>query len=218
MQEAAQRLSDTGLFSDVRFRFDGQELLYNLTAASNGLPAHFVNFPWWDQQQLLSQVETRTPLFHGSLPPESGMQQKIIDALTALVAERQIKATVVAEPKVDITTGKVAGVNFRVTNPSIEMGVVRFEGAGPEWQSSLAEIAKAASGQEFLQDEAAATLTDAIQHIYRNKGYLDIAVTSFSHRDPQLLADNVEVPATMTLSEGKPFRLGHFFADRLSAH
>jgi len=82
MQAAAQRLSDTGLFSDVRFSFDGQDLRYDLKTASNKFPAHFVNFPWWNEQQILSQLESRILLFHGSLAPESGMQQKVIEALT----------------------------------------------------------------------------------------------------------------------------------------
>jgi outer membrane protein assembly factor BamA len=210
MQAAAQRLSDTGLFNDVRFSFDGQDLHYDLKAASNGLPAHFVNFPWWDQHELQSQIEVRVPLFHGSLPPESGMQQKVIGALTALLAEKQVHATVGAEPQTDLATGKTTGINFRLTNPSVEIGAVTFEGASPEWQSSLAEIAKAASGQEFVQNESATTLTQAIQHIYRNKGYLDIAITNFSHGNPQMSGDTVSVPVTMSLSEGRQFRLGHF--------
>src|SRR5450432_754196 len=47
MQAAAQRLGDTGLFSDVSFHFDGQELHYDLTPAGKALPAAFDNFPWW---------------------------------------------------------------------------------------------------------------------------------------------------------------------------
>lgn len=210
MQAAAQRLNDTGLFSDVRFTFNGEELHYELKAASNSFSSHFVNFPWWDEHQILSQLETRIPLFHGALPPESGMQQKVIEVLTTLLAEKQVQATIGAEPQTDLATGKTTGINFRVTNPAVQIGTVTFQGASPEWQSPLTEIAKAASGQDFFQGESATTLTQAIQHIYRNKGYLDIAVTNFSHGDPQVSGDKVIVPVTMSLSEGKPFRLGHF--------
>ena len=54
MQAAAQRLNDSGMFATMRFSFNGRELHYELTPATNLLPARFANFPWWDEKDLSS--------------------------------------------------------------------------------------------------------------------------------------------------------------------
>ena len=94
IQAAAQKLIDTGLFTDVRFAFDGVELNYSLKPVTNMEPVSYANFPWWDDGALNAAVAAKVPLFHGSVPPESGMQQQVATALTALLAEKGVEATV----------------------------------------------------------------------------------------------------------------------------
>jgi outer membrane protein assembly factor BamA len=52
IQAAAQKLIDTGLFSDVRFSFDGVALNYALRPAAAMEPVSYANFPWWDDWPL----------------------------------------------------------------------------------------------------------------------------------------------------------------------
>ncbi len=88
---AAQHLLDTGLFSDVRFAFDGSELSFSLKAADGALPVSYSNFAWWDAKTLTASLEGRVPLFHGTVVPESGLQTQVIAALTALLAEKGVR-------------------------------------------------------------------------------------------------------------------------------
>src|SRR5690348_2991507 len=80
MQAAAQKLIDSGAFSDVRFAFDGQQLLYTLKPAELQ-PVSYVNFPWWNEAALNAAVAAKVPLFQGSVAPESPMQQAVAHAL-----------------------------------------------------------------------------------------------------------------------------------------
>jgi outer membrane protein assembly factor BamA len=136
IQAAAQKLIDTGLFTDVHFAFDGAELTYILKPASGMEPVTYANFPWWDEKALNAAVAVKVPLFHGSVPPESGMQQQVAAALTALLAEKGVQATVSALPAKDEAM-REAGVQFHIDTPAVEIGSVNFSGASGAWAERL---------------------------------------------------------------------------------
>ncbi len=169
MQAAAQRLNDSGMFATVRFSFNGRELHYELTPATNLLPARFANFPWWDEKDLSTQLSSKVPLFHGQAAPESGTERKVIAALTAMLAAQQVGAEIAATPSLDQTTGKANALVFHITNPLVQIGQLKFNGATVEWTDRLAEIDKAAAKVDYSAMETQATLIQAIQSVYRDK-------------------------------------------------
>lgn len=206
VQAAAQKLLDTGMFSDIQFRFDGVELHYALKPAEGMAPVTYANFPWWDGPALEAAVERRVPLFHGSLPPESGMQKAVADALTALLKEKGVEATVTAAPAQDLGSGKTLGVQYHVDAPAIEVGAVNFSGASAEWAAPVAGIAKAAEGQTF-DGATEATLRVALEAIYHRQGYLEMQLNGFNHGEPQLAGGKVVVPVSANLVEGAQYKL-----------
>ena len=169
MQAAAQRLNDSGMFATVRFSFNGRELHYELTPVTNLLPARFDNFPWWDEKDLSTQLSSKVPLFHGEAAPESGTERKVIDALTAMRAGRQVEAKIAATPSLDQATGNANALVFHITNPLVQIGQLKFNGATAEWTDRLAEINKAASKVDYSATETPATLIQAVQRIYRDR-------------------------------------------------
>ena len=76
-KEAARRLGDTGLFSDVVYSFSysgaGTKLELQLAdiERSKLIPAVFENFVWFTDDELLSELHQRVPLFKGLVPPSS---------------------------------------------------------------------------------------------------------------------------------------------------
>jgi outer membrane protein assembly factor BamA len=205
IQAAAQKLIDTGLFSDVRFSFDGIDLNYALKPAPEMEPVTYANFPWWDEQALNAAVAAKVPLFHGPVPPESAMQQQVAAALTALLAEKGVQATVTALPAKDETM-KDAGVQFHIDAPPVEIGVVNFASVSSAWTDPVAAIGKAATGQDF-DPATEATLETALRAIYHRQGYLDVGLTNFAHGAPQLADDKVMVPVSATVVEGAQYKL-----------
>ncbi len=205
IQAAAQKLIDTGLFSDVRFSFDGVALNYALQPAAAMEPVSYANFPWWDDAALNAAVAAKVPLFHGSVPPESGMQQQVAAALTALLAEKGVQATVTALPAKDAAM-KDAGVQFHIDAPPVEIGTVSFAGVSSAWTDPVAAIGKAAAGQDF-DPATETTLETALRAIYHRQGYLDVALTNFAHGEPQLSEGKVMIPVSATVVEGAQYRL-----------
>ncbi len=210
MQAGAQRLNDSGMFATVRFTFNGRELHYELTPATNLLSAQFANFPWWSETNLSAELAAKVPLFHGHAAPESGTERKVIEALTAMLAARQVQAKIEAMPGVESATGKANALIFRVTSPPVLIGELTFTGASSEWTDRLAEINKAAAKVEYSTTETPATLTQAIQSIYRDKGYLEVSVPSAVAQPPVSESGVVRVPMVIAIEGGAQYRLGQF--------
>ena len=208
IQAAAQKLSDTGLFASVNFAFDGNELKFTLNPAEGAEPVLFANFPWWDTKTLTAAVAARVPLFHGKVIPESGQQQQIAAALTALVAEKGVQAKISAQPRND-ASGKKLGVEFQIESPPVQIAEVKFAGAGGSFAEPVEAIAKAAAGQEF-NEATEATLQTALRAVYHRDGYLDFAMKSFAHREPQVAGGKVEMPLSATIVQGAQYRVGSF--------
>lgn len=206
MQAAAQKLIDSGAFSDVRFAFDGQQLLYTLKPAELQ-PVSYVNFPWWNEAALNAAVAAKVPLFHGSVAPESPMQQAVANALEAMLSAKGIPAKVSAVPMMDLGGGPVKGVQYHIDSPAVQVGLVTFLGANPAWNPTLEAIAKAAAGQNF-DGATEETLLKALTAVYHRQGYLKMEMTSFAHGEPQLEGGKVLVPVTVKVTDGPLYHLG----------
>lgn len=205
---AAQKLSDTGLFESIKFKFDGEELHFDLKPAPNIFPIEFDNFPWWSDSELLTQLHTRIPFFHGALTAQSGLQQQISDALTAMLSDQHIAATIEAAVAVDRKTGTTTSVRFHVSSPSVVFGSVTFNGASPANAPDLDPIARAAAGQTYASDSAASVLSTAVINVFHNKGYLEVTTGGFAHQAPGLSGDKISVPVSLNISEGTQYHLG----------
>jgi outer membrane protein insertion porin family len=207
MQAAAQKLMDTGAFSDIRFAFDGAQLLYTLKPAELQ-PVSYLNFPWWQQDALNAAVAAKVPLFHGAVAPESPMQQAVADALQTLLASKGIAAArVSAVPVMDLGGGAVKGVQYRIDSPAVQVGAVTFSGANPAWNPTLDAIAKAAAGQNF-DGATEETLLKALTAVYHRQGYLKMQMTGFAHGEPQIAGEKVLVPVMVRVVDGPLYHVG----------
>jgi outer membrane protein assembly factor BamA len=205
IQAAAQKLDNTGLFSDIRFSFNGVELHYTLKPADGAAPVIYANFPWWKGADLTAAVAAKVPLFHGSVVPESGLQNEVVAALTTLVREKGVSATVTAMPNTN-DSGQTVGVTFRIDSPPVQVGAVTFTGAGAQWAAPLAAIEKAAAGQDYGVGTKS-TLEAALKAVYHRKGYLDVSLDNFAYGQPQFTNGKVTVPVSAAINEGAQYRL-----------
>jgi outer membrane protein insertion porin family len=206
VQAAAQKLADTGMFSSVQFSFDGVDLDYQLKPADGMEPVSYANFPWWDEKTLTAAVAAKVPLFHGEVPPESAMQQHVAAALTALLAEKGVTATVTGVPKKALGGGKGDGIEYHIDAPPVEVGSVHLSDVSAAWAEPVLAIQKAEVGQDF-DPATEATLATALGTIYHRQGYLQVALTRYAHGEPQLVDGEVMVPVSAVVVEGPQYRV-----------
>jgi outer membrane protein assembly factor BamA len=124
----AQKLIDSGVFSAVAFKFDGQDLTFQLTPASGLVPVRLQNLPIAGGKALDQKLHTQFPLYHGLVPEQGGLTESVRSALEEMLAAQGIKATVAAMPVRNRSTDKAESVNFSITAPTVVVGEIRTEG------------------------------------------------------------------------------------------
>ena len=94
LQNAANRLGNSGAFSSVQFLFKtaigakGVEADFQVADAEKYLPAVFENFVWFSDQELQEAVHQAVPLFHGELPTSGNMSDDVSAALSKFLASK----------------------------------------------------------------------------------------------------------------------------------
>src|ERR1700674_908103 len=89
-REAAQRLGDSGLFSDVVYSYSSSgagvrlEMRLTDTEQSKLVPAHFENFVGFTDDELRTALRSRVPLFQQLLPIAGNLPDQISEALQAI--------------------------------------------------------------------------------------------------------------------------------------
>jgi outer membrane protein assembly factor BamA len=214
IQAAAQRLIDTGLFSDVHFSFNGLELNYALKAMDGLQPVSYANFPWWDDAALTAAVAAKVPLFRGAIPAQSPMQQEVAAALTELLAEKGVTAKVTGVPRESLGAGNGSGIEYYIDAPPVQVGSFHLSGVSADWAEPVLAVQKAAVGQDFGPATEAA-LEAALRAIYHRQGYLQMALVGFSHQTPEVADGKVMVPVSATIEQGPQYRVRslHFAGD-----
>ena len=215
-KEAARRLGDSGLFNDVVYSFSysgaGTKLELQLTdiEKSKLIPAVFENFVWFTDEELLSELHQRVPLFKGLVPPAGTFPDRISEALQTLLLEKQLPGHVdyLRQGKQD--GGDLTGIAYRVTDVEIRIRGFEFPGASPEQVALLTTAARKLVGAAYARSSLAIVAPIDLLPVYLQRGYLKAAFGESSARvvkessgeqDPL----EVQVDAIMPVTPGKVY-------------
>jgi outer membrane protein assembly factor BamA len=185
IQAALQKLGDSGAFADLSYTVSNAALVIKLTPAAGGnaLPVRFVNFVWWDYDELIRLLEERVPLFHGTLPLQGNQTGEIEDALVALLRDKGVPdARVTALPSYDSPGGTMNAVALSISSPEILVGQINFSETVPAVAEKLTTLSRALADRNFDLREINTTIHDSVQAIFEDAGYLD------AHNDPLVFA------------------------------
>ena len=209
LQSAAQHLSDTGLFADVRFASTPKGLIFDLKPMPPEavLPARFTNLVFWQRPELLAALQSRIPLFHESVPTSGTMQDALIAALQAMLTERGVAgATVVATPSAAPGQAPTA-IAFAINTPDVLVHAVTVLQSSPAMQATLAPVLANLAGKPYEEAETLRSAAIQIADAYRNAGYLDIGVGGLTHTAPTVTPTAIDVDLAATVNEGEVYHL-----------
>jgi outer membrane protein assembly factor BamA len=204
---AAQKLNDTGLFSDVHFESNAHGLVFTLKPMPNMLPASFTNFVWWTTDELNTTLKSRVPLYQGSIPQAGNLQDSVSAALKAMLAEKGVAATIAAIPNSAQPGSSPTSISFAIDSPEVHVQTLSFASASSAMQSKLDKVVKDATSQPYDQFATNSAIDSQVRSIYRNDGYLDVAMTGITHSIPQITSNAINIDLTATISEGEPYHI-----------
>jgi outer membrane protein insertion porin family len=202
IEAAMQRISDTGLFAEIRYTVDDRALNFILTqqSASAMLPAIYSNFVFWKPDELAALVHSRLPLFAGLVPTNGNLQQAIQDALAAILLDRGIKANVSSI----LTQEKT--VNFFIEQPAVQIRQVHVDSVSPIAAPRVKEMLQAFASTDFDRhsDEA---IRKRLVDTYQDLGFLDITVDLPHYDHPVADPSHILVDFYTVAHEGGQYRV-----------
>jgi outer membrane protein insertion porin family len=180
-RKAARQLGETGAFDAISYTFSysaaGTRLAFKVTDAEKFVPAHFADFVWFSDKELLQKLHQRAPLFNGELPATGRLPDQVSDILQAMLVENGIPGHVdyLRTPGKD---GQLAAIEYSVSNVRIRIRDIEFTGAGADELELLKDAGKKLSGRDYSRALLASFTQHAVMPIYHDRGYLKAACSA----------------------------------------
>jgi len=173
LQAAADKLTQTGLFDKISYRFEtrvGVIVTYHVEESPR-IPAYFDNIPWFADSELADAIRKKLPYFDGTLPEGGGAVDQAADAIKELVASHGLQVTLQHE-----VTGNPDGDGkiqmFRVEGPSLRIEKLEFGDAGLLTSKAVQQHLEEIVGKPYSRMAIDLFLTEAIRPVYLAKGCL----------------------------------------------
>jgi outer membrane protein insertion porin family len=181
LKEAAQRLGESGVFSGVVYSFSfsdsGAKVDFQLSEDEKNklVPAHFENFVWFTDAELLAALKQRVPLFKGIVPTSGRMADHINEELQALLTERHFPGLVEFLRQSNKDGSKLIGIEYRVSEITTSIRNVEFPGASADQIVFLQRAAHSLLDAEYFRSELATVAQYDFLPPYLQRGYLKAA-------------------------------------------
>jgi len=212
IKAAAQRLSQTGLFGKVAYRYRYSstqiELIFELEEKTTGKKrCQFDNFVWFSDKEIMDAIRRDMPDFDGSIAVSDFAGDEIKKSLTRLLAERKIAGEVVYELyRVEDKKGEDLSYVFKVKGAPLSICDIQFAGAQDELKKPLLEALKPLFKTEYSKSDVGLFVNAALLPLYTQRGYLKAA---FQTPQPSLSASGAcanAVVVTLPVVEGAQYR------------
>ena len=209
LQAAAQTLMDTGAFDDLNTSLDGPfktvTVLFKGKPVPQRLPGTFDNFGWWQPEELNAELHKRVPLYNGSLPEAGSLSVSAQKALTSMLAEKGVTATVSSVLQAAAPGRPVAALEFSIDSPEIRLQTFDLAGVSPELAPAVAKIVTRHTNQPYSEAGTGSGVREAVLNLYRDAGYLDASLEDL-HRSVGTTGSIVNVKLAATLQAGDIYR------------
>jgi outer membrane protein assembly factor BamA len=204
LQAAADRLVQTGLFSNVNYSFqsreDGLYLTFKLVEAPR-LPAYFDNFPWFADSELTDAIRKVLPFYDGTLPEGGATVDQVGAILTDLVASRGLQ-TVVEHGVIANPLGEGTVQEYRIADVVLQISKLEFGDSTLASNKALQQHLSEIQGKAYSRMVVDLFLAEQVKPIYLERGYLRVKLgppeIRLSGNPNQKLPDQIPVFVPVT--------------------
>jgi outer membrane protein assembly factor BamA len=177
-RKVARQLGESGAFNDVSYSYtyssQGTKLTLHVADADKFVPAHFGDFVWFSDSDLVQKVHERIPLFTGVLPTSGSLPDQVSDVLQALLVENNIPGHVEYLRSTN-KDGKLEAFDYTVANIVIRIRQLEFPGAASGELPQLQAAARKLADADYYQALLHTFVEKRVLPIYRERGYLKAA-------------------------------------------
>ena len=210
LNAAAQRLADSGLFENVKYRYvlAGRRatVTYEIEESPWTIPVTFDNFVWFTDAEVAAAVREVLPTFDGKVPKSHEIPDRISAALQKLVDARKLPGQVQLMPEATVT-GLLVRYLFAVKDPAPKLCQLTFNGAAAVSEADLANAVRPLIGTDYSRATIEAAARGTVTDIYRRRGFWRAAVAAPS---TSLVIDGAcnGVAVALPVTEGQAYTWG----------
>jgi outer membrane protein insertion porin family len=212
-QNAAQRLGECGFFTDVSYGYAatpaGTKLDLVLVDTDKLVPAHFENFVWFSEDELLAKIHERIPLFKGQVPIGGNLADQVSEVLQALLIEHNVSARAEYVRDSKEPDGPIDAINFRATGVTLVVQEIHFTGAGSDELPVLNAAAEKMVGKDYSRADVQKFVTANLLPVYLERGYLKAAIADAQTKVLRDTADSTEVTVQLAVTPGPQYKISN---------
>lgn len=180
LDDAAQRLVDSGLFKHVAYRTrpnkDQITIVFQVEEARVASSrVIFDNFIWFTDVELIAAVKRELPSFDGTAPDSGNTVDRVIKALQRFLHEHRIEATVSHITSQDDPDSPVQEHVFTVNGVPLPICTISFPGAQNISEAKLRENSRQLSNSEYSRKFVSLFVETNLIPLYREVGQLKAA-------------------------------------------
>lgn len=212
VRDAAQKLVDSGVFSDVSYRHTavtgGMDVRFTIKdkAADQFLPARFENVVWLTDAELRDQVHQRLPLFRGNIPLNGRLGDDVAEAVVSILKSRNIDAHVTSE-QTCASGEKNCTRDFTIDNIQIQTAEVSVTGAPAEIAEEVQSSAKKSIiGKPYTRSQSDKRFEGLIRAACLRRGFLKPQITALAAAPTSTSGDGVGVMLSAAVATGTAYR------------
>lgn len=213
-KKATRELGETGFFGNISYSYAfspaGTKLEFQVTDNDKLIPVHFENFVWFSDDELISAIHQRLPLFEGQVPVGGDFAEQLSDVLQGLLMQRNLGARAQYLREAEGDDGPITAINFRVEGINIHIRNFSFPGSAPDDQTALAAAAKRLLGTEYLRSQVALFAKATLLPIYYQRGYLKASFAGPQAKVAQEDQDETQVDVTVATTPRTQYKVTKF--------
>ena len=207
LNETAQKLMATGAFEKVGFKFDGIDLTFLIRESSDLYPVTVENLPIETGAPLDARLHQLIPLYHGKVPSEGTLLDDVRNALQKMLKDEGLDAKVTFIPAGDNANKKATAIKFRIESPAVEVGDIQLSGVSDSMLPAVNQAIKLVASS-FDARASQKSLAEQVASVYRFNGYAAATVQAAPAGKPTLVEGSIRVPFTVSVNEGRAYKLG----------
>jgi outer membrane protein insertion porin family len=210
LQDSANKLSNSGMFAQVSYRFSATWAHYDLIDNPKLLPMQLENFVWMSQDELVAALKQRNPFFTGEIPEDGTLADDIAHQIEAVLADKGVKSPKVQGMPFTPIDGASSSTtySYSVLEPRVEVGAIHFSGATPDLGPKLDAAVKKSVGGEYARPLMSGIEQVSLTPILQENGHLR---AQFGEAEVKLMsapADAVaKVEVTVPVTPGPQYRI-----------
>ena len=208
-QQAARKLGETGLFSNLTYKYQYSTAGCNLDlqVAENDklVPITFDNFVWFSDDELTGLLRSRLALFEGRVPSAGNLADQVAQALKQILDDKKIFGEAEYLPA-GALNGPITSYVYKVNLHPVVVRNMDFSGAAQAELPALEAAAKPLTGQDYLRSKMRVQEQLNLLPVYLARGYLK---AHFSDAQAKVAEDGAQtlVDVSFPVAPGLQYKL-----------